>query len=269
MSGSESQPAVRSRRAFIATLAGAFAGAIGATLGDAGPASAANGDAVKAGQTTTATAPTKVTNTADSGAGLWGIAAGASRHGVFGTNTGGGHGVGGSASADLVAGVHGMSSAAQGYGVIGENSVGGDGVQGRSASGAGVRGTGKFGVWASGDDTALYAEGANIGVHGVSDGAGSDPAGVVAVGTGGATALRVLGVAEFDRSGRATVPAGKRSVTVKGVPLADTSVILAVAQASENRYVVAAVPDVPSSSFTVQLNKAAPTNLRVGWFVAN
>jgi hypothetical protein len=54
----------------------------------------------------------------------------------------------------------------------------------------------------------------------------------------------VLGVAEFDRSGRATVPAGKRSVTVKGVPLADTSVILAVAQASENRYVVAAVPDV-------------------------
>jgi hypothetical protein len=42
---------------------------------------------------------------------------GATRHGIYGTNTGGGHGAGGAATEDFAAGVHGINDTVGGYGV--------------------------------------------------------------------------------------------------------------------------------------------------------
>jgi hypothetical protein len=244
-----------------------------------------------------------VQNTSDTGAGLWAIAAGSTRHGIYGTNTGGGHGAGGKADSFGVAGVHGENSAAGGFGVWGD-ATGGDqaiGVIG-TASGAsgiglwgqtsvgtgvaafassidsgsyGVTASGYTGVYASGTDTGIYGEGntgvygdgAAYGVHGTGNGAAS--IGVRADTSGGGTALSVAGVAEFDRSGLASIPAGSRSAQVTGVALSPISLVLAVAQAKSQRYVVAAVPDTANSLFTIYLNKATSNDLPVAWFVVN
>jgi hypothetical protein len=81
-----------SRRAILSGVIGGAAVLVARGLTRTPAAQAANGDVVHAGQTTTATAATKVTNTATSSAGLWGEGAGPTRHGVFGSNTGGGLG---------------------------------------------------------------------------------------------------------------------------------------------------------------------------------
>jgi hypothetical protein len=275
-------------------MAGVVAGALGATLERATPASAANGDAVKAGQTTLATSLTKVQNTSDTGAGLWGIAAGASRHGIYGTNTGGGHGAGGKADSAGAAGVHGESSDQLGFGVWGDATGGGGGIgvigTASGASGSGLWGQTKVGtgvvamasttdagsygvtasaytgVYASATDTGILGEGAT-GVHGT--GIGAISIGVRADTSGGGTALSVAGVAEFDRSGLVSIPAGSRSARVTGVALSAISLVLAVAQAKSARYVVAAVPDPANSLFTIYLNKATSSDLPIAWFVVN
>jgi hypothetical protein len=289
----EAAPA-RTRRGFLAALTGVCVGALGTTLERAAPASAANGDAVRAGQTTTATSLTKVQNTADTGAGLWGIAAGSTRHGIYGTNTGGGHGAGGKADSAGVAGVHGESSDPLGFGVWGDatggagsigvigtaSGGGGYGLYGKTEVGTGVAAfasgvdsgsygvtaSGYTGVYASGTDTGIYGEG-NTGVHGT--GIGATSIGVRADASGGGTALSVAGVAAFDRSGLASIPAGSRSVQVTGVALSASSLVLAVAQAKSPRYVVAAVPDTTNSLLTIYLNNATSITLPVAWFVVN
>jgi hypothetical protein len=228
-------------------------------LGRAPAAEAANGDAVKAGQSTTATSPTKVTNAADTGAGLWGIASGADRHGVFGSNTGGGHGVGGTAGAGG-AGVHGVNTGNT-YGVWGDAPHG-------------------IAVYASSDDgqamlgfttsTEAAVEGANFGTGPGVKGGNGHPDGIGLEADSPGIALNVLGVAAFSRSGIATVQSGTKTVKVKVTPISMTSLVLAtVQQSSGGRFVKYVETDPGSNSFTISLNKQAPVDVRVAWFVVS
>jgi hypothetical protein len=221
----EEAPARRSsRRKLLAGAAGAAGILAAEAIANAAPASAADGDVVKAGQSVTATHLTKVTNTADTGAGLWGIANGETRHGIYGTNTGGGHGAGGMASVAYAAGVHGMNLSKNGYGVFGESKSGvsvigldtgdGVGVYGESAN-IGVQGFGDLGSTAgvsgySESSAGVIGQSADgVGVSGVVVGAGvgvrADSAGIAR-----ATALQVKGPAEFSRSGLTTIPRGSK-----------------------------------------------------------
>jgi hypothetical protein len=279
------------RRGFLTGIAGALAALAARDLVSTPNAGAANGDAVKAGQSVSATSFTKVTNTSDTGAGLWGVANGATRHGVFGTNTGAGHGVGGAASGTGAAGVHGTTDGGEGYGVWGDSSgnfgtgvygtSGGNGVSGASDGDtfAGVlgtaTGTAAFGVYG-------YATGVGgIGVNGAAIASGgvgvrgrAHAPGSVAVfadddGSAGVIALKVGGAAVFSRSGLVTVPKGSKSAKVTGVSLSATSLVLATVQAKARQYVQAAVPDVTGSRFTIELNKAAATDLSIAWFIVN
>jgi hypothetical protein len=84
----------------------------------------------------------------------------------------------------------------------------------------------------------------------------------------GAVALEVDGRAVFSRSGSATVPVGSGSVTVSGVALTEDSLVLATLQQRQNRvWVQAAVPDVGAHSFTIFLNRPAPGDTVVAWFI--
>jgi hypothetical protein len=102
------------------------------------------------------------------------------------------------------------------------------------------------------------------GVQGFSFGLGP---GVLAQNTAG-NALQVEGKAAFSRSGLATVPAGMRKTMVTGVALSAQSLILATAQSNAGA-VRSAVPDIPGGKFTIQLTKAATTDVPVAWFVLN
>jgi hypothetical protein len=283
------------RRGFLAIIAGAFAALSARSLVSTPDADAANGDPVRAGRSVSATSLTKVTNTSDTGAGLWGVANGAARHGIYGTNAGKGHGAGGLANASGVAGVHGMNDDDAGYGVWGD-SAGGFGVYGTSANGTGILGAaeGDAGVGVAGTASGFQAfgvqgvnHGNGIGVLAQSDGAGAalyakaaydvavyadasvkEPT-TIGVYASGSVGLQVEGPAVFSSSGVATVPAGSQSTTVDWARLTAGSSVLATAQASQQRYVVAAVPDVTNRRFTIHLNKAASADLPVAWFVIN
>ena len=72
----------------------------------------------------------------------------------------------------------------------------------------------------------------------------------------------------FARSGRATVPAGKSSVTVHGVTLDGASMVLATLQhAANGNAVSSAVPKPGSSSIVITLLRAPTVPLGVAWFV--
>jgi hypothetical protein len=284
------------RRGFLAGIAGGVAALMAKGLVSAPEAEAANGDTVRAGFGVTATNLTKVTNTADTGAGLWGIATGATRHGIYGTNTGGGHGAGGMADGYKVAGVHGVNDISSGYGVWGE-SKSGSGVYGSSQDGTGVTGftdkgygvyaesggnaedVGVFGAAAIGGMAGVYGFcqtgvgviglSSVVGVSGTTTSSGGVGVRADAQGISGAAALQVSGPAEFSRSGLATIPRGSKSVTVTGVSLTATSLVLATAQVAAKQYVQSAVPDITGSQFVIKLNAATTADLPVAWFVVN
>ncbi|MGA2528963.1 MAG: hypothetical protein ABSG36_07340 [Acidimicrobiales bacterium] len=105
------------------------------------------------------------------------------------------------------------------------------------------------------------------GVEGASD----TGVGVLAV-SGSGTALRVEGVARFSRSGSAVVAgaagAAKTSVTVTGVDLSDSSLILATPQDYLAGVSVAAVvPDVSAGAFTIYLTRPVDAQLTIAWFI--
>ena len=164
-------------------------------------------------------------------------------------------------------------------GVLGEAGVeGANGVQGRSTGGPGVRGDSFSGNGFAAGDGVLGFSGEGAGVHGLSNsGTGifgeatnTGAKAVVASHSNPAeTALAVTGKAVFSRSGIATIPVGMSSVTVPGVPLTASSLVLATVQTNNGVYVTAAVPNVPGSSFTIYINRKAPSNTPVGWFIAN
>ncbi len=286
------------RRSVLAGLAAA-AGALAATsVAGAAPAEAANGDAVKAGRATTATNVTKVSNTADSGAGLWGVANGASRHGVFGTNTGGGHGVGGASGGSGSAGIHGTADGANAVAVWAQATNGAMALRASSDTGpcaditsdsgpaltvtstsgrAAVLQSGAPGpaVIITGSDEGLLVSSLADGVHATNVNAGSSAIfGDSADGTGvrarsqTGDALRVEGPAAFSRSGVVTVAAGSTSAKVTGVPLTHDSLVLATVQVKGSAYVKQAVPNPATDSFVVYVNKATK-DTPVAWFVVN
>jgi len=183
------------------------------------------------------------------GNGVWGVS-GATAYGVYGVSA-------------LGTGVRGESS---GYGVSGYTDVG-YGVHGGASDGIGVYGTteaaGKSGV--EGVDTSSGAGG--FGVQG-SSAAGI---GVFATSASG-TALGVEGVATFSRSGTAVVAGTsrtpRRDVTVTGVTLSASSLVLATPQGKVRGVAVeGVVTDLTASSFTIHLTDAVHVSLPIAWFI--
>jgi hypothetical protein len=87
---------------------------------------------------------------------------------------------------------------------------------------------------------------------------------------GSGTALQVSGPAVFSRSGVLTVTAGSAKATQTGVALTSASLVLVTLQQhTTGVYVLAAVPKVSGSSFTVHLSKAVSAATKVAWFVVN
>ena len=189
-----------------------------------------------------------------SNAGGRGVVGSGPSDGVYGQGANGVHGVGSSSGGFFTStgddgvfgqgatnGVHGFVSAAGGAGVFGNASAG---------TGVGVRGTAAAGV----------------GVKGSAGAAGGT--GVLATAPAGARALLVDGVAVFARSGRASVPAGKTSVTVPGVALDSASMVLAtLQQGAKGNAVSSAVPKPGTSSIVITLLRAPTVPLKVAWFV--
>jgi hypothetical protein len=121
------------------------------------------------------------------------------------------------------------------------HSVTGDGVQGTSVSGSGVHGS------------------------------ATDTSGVGVLADGASVGLKVNGAAVFSRSGKLTISMGSSSSKVKPINLTSSSLVLATIQGNVAGVYVRGVTIVTGKkgSFTVQLNKAAPSALVVGWLVVN
>ncbi len=137
--------------------------------------------------------------------------------------------------------VGGQTTSPNGTGVYGQNDGGGVGVAGTSNR------PGAIGVLAQaiGDNgTALWCQGGDAN-----------------------TALHVEGKAEFSRSGRKMIAAGKLSAVVTLADVTMASLVLVSAQQHVPGFQVESV--VPhNGSFTIWLNRLAPTGgLKVAWFV--
>ncbi|MCC6174087.1 MAG: hypothetical protein IT305_02180 [Chloroflexi bacterium] len=169
----------KSRRRTLARWLAAGAG-LGLLRSGAGQAEAADGDTVRAGQTTDSTTPTRLrtnaaTLTPDTTTdGLQGYADGANNAGLFGRNNAS-NGIGVAGAAPSGTGVFGQS--ANGYGVGGQSdashgvygkSTSGNGTYGETGTGSGVYGkaTGTGGTGVTGTTT----DAAGTGVYGMSNG---------------------------------------------------------------------------------------------------
>jgi hypothetical protein len=194
-------------------------------------------------------------------------------------------------------GVLGVSQAISGYynvaesaaGVVGDSSVN-PGVVGVSAGTYGVYGFSAVSPSVFGTDSGIgtgagvvgeignakngspavsgYTAGKGAGVKGEAISAGGT--GVLATNTKG-TALAVKGVATFSRSGQASIPEGDNSVTVTGVSLKSSSLVLATLQGAALGVGVETVTQLTTDSFEVVLTGSVPTGMTatVGWFVVN
>lgn len=259
----------RTRRALLGATVGALAASVAQALGRPRPARAGvDGDVVlgasqyTGAQTTiinlsTTSTVLQLTNfgggtglgvSTSSGRGIdaWSAGSTAIRgeglRGVVGVSATG-DGVVGASDGSVKSGVYGENTVAAGYGVFGRN----------TATGATGYLGGAFGV------SGYVTEAGSIAVY-------------AEAGSAAATALRVVGVSRFSRSGKLTIPANATSATKTGVALSSSSLVLAVLQ--QNRagvFVRAAVPNVAGGSFTVYLNKVASTTAgtTVAWFIVN
>ncbi|MEO8328899.1 MAG: hypothetical protein ABI586_02730 [Candidatus Nanopelagicales bacterium] len=131
-----------------------------------------------------------------------------------------------------------------------------------------------YGVSAYGAAIGLNAVGGERGVYAVSDyGIGMYALTYNGVAVEASTAvdagyaLRVDGAVHFARSGRATVPAGSKSVVVSAaVRLHSTA--MATLQTRQNGVAIeAAVPDPTAGTLTIWLNRAARAPLDVAWLL--
>jgi hypothetical protein len=270
------------RRAIMFVGAAAGAGAAVSMVGGAESASA-DDTALLLGEVNTATNDTQlassaaeqvliVTSNVQFGTGVTGIAqlpgGSSSGIGVEGYCDGTGQGVYGTSNG---IGVIGVSPSTSGLtqpsvaGVVGD-SDGGPGVSGLSSGGAGVEGHSTVENGVSGYTTADN----NSGVAGFDQSTGGGY-GLYGQSDNG-VALWANGVAKFQRSGIASIPAGKSSATVSASPLTDTSLILATPQNSiSGLYVQAVIPNVTAGTFKIVLSKAVPSGdaAKVGWFIVN
>ena len=284
----------RSRRSLLAGAAGALAGIVGTRLATPDVAAAANGDALKLGQTNAASATTSLTMTSQQGLKLAGTYEGlvvvASASGGMGlkalaTNTAGKTlGIYGHAFGPDGVGVKGISSQ-DGAGVVGQSYLGdfgspmpnqpktgvygyadrdstAIGVAGRSTSGLGVKGKATSGSGVYGTTDSGFGV---IGFGGTGVG-GFFQSGSAMVGV----ALQTVGRVKFDKSvGRATIAAGANRVTVTpGLDLNATSAVVATLQGSAGGAVVERVSvDTTANTFTIWLTKNATLAAPVAWHV--
>jgi hypothetical protein len=280
----------RTRRGLLAAAAGAVGALAIETVASAQPAEAGPGQpVVQSGDNTGNNRRTAVYTTGNnewasladphtSGVGSVGVYAHGQDCGVY-ADTGSatnGTGVNGNGTGNG-AGVSGTGGSSSGTGVIGTGGGDGDGVHGHGGgNGAGVVGVGSGqgpGVIGSGGESAgtgVFGEGGigGIGVNGAAgDAAGT---GVLAENSVGGNALQVSGKAAFSRSGLLTVAAGSSKATRTGVALTSASLVLVTLQQhATGVYVLAAVPNVSGSSFTVYLSKAVTAATKVAWFIVN
>lgn len=132
-----------------------------------------------------------------------------------------------------------------------------------------------YSVWARAErGVGVLAEG-EVAVSGSAEPHG---VGVSAHGTDGSDgmALYAAGPTVFTRSGVVTIPAGAARAKVRlqdyeaAGSLTSQSFILTTPQERSARiFVLAAVPDVSTNSFTIYLSKRTRASVRVGWFVVN
>ena len=222
-----------------------------------------------------------------------GVSDGPAAAGVSGANQGGGYGTTGTTKSSSASAVWGDNQGS-GQGVRGTSS-GGDGVFGQGGNGVhGVGNGGTGGFFTSTGSDGVFGQGAATGVHGfcqgangagvlgvASSGAGvkgstsfAATVGVIAENTGGGTGLKVTGRATFNRSGIATIagttgsPKNSVVVTVPGAALTGASMVLATIQGNPAGVYVQGVVK-GTTSFTIFLNKAVTTNVKVGWFIIN
>jgi len=268
MAGSPTQEVVRSRRAVLAAAAGGAAALAAAALS---PAQVAAIAAPMLTETDNATAaPTGVSNSTDGSDGFFGHATGAGT-GTKGTSGKGMGAVGTSGdTTDPATNVTnaGVVGVAGDIGSIAAN-IALTGVYGfadpspvEGFVGAGVWGdSGDFGVIGTGG-IGTYGDG-TWGAFGI--GRGSTGIGIVAtVDTAAARALRVEGRAEFTRSGRTTIAAGRATKAVALAGCTSSTLVLAVLSTNRSgRYVRAVVP--ASGKFTVYLNTTVPGTTGITW----
>jgi len=262
--------AVTGRRALMTSAAGAVAATAAQAIVGAPTARAADGHPVLLGTTNAAQEETSIVR-----------------------GNAGGPALRASSSTDGGA-LHGENTGVDGYGVsgtcLGSSGVGALGLGGRTGlygSGADVGSTGVYGI---GDGEGVFGTGSVVGVHGrtltvvgtgvhgesTGNGVGVSGTSVTGVGVLASvddvvgTALQVQGRATFSRSGRVVVPARASGVTVSGVSVSASSLVLAtVQQLAGGAAVRAAVPEVGTGSIRIVLQKAVSVDTVVGWFVVN
>jgi len=136
-----------------------------------------------------------------------------------------------------------------------------------------------YGVRATSPYIGVNAVGGEFGVYAVSD-YGRAVDGLTYDGTAlsartavpQGTALDVQGTAKFSRSGIALIRAGQKEVTVRGVLLTSTSIVLATLQqyrSGSGIQLRAAIPNPATSSVRIRLTANAPEDSKVGWFIVN
>jgi hypothetical protein len=264
----------RSRRQLLAGAAGALGAIAAAALVKATPAEATQGMPIIAGQLNDETGVTTIHNTSPgyalhvvAGAGTGVISSGIDG-GTYGYGDIGVEGAAAPAGPNRL-GVRGLADGVSGGTSVIGLALDGSGVVGKSVSGSGV-----YGV--AGTYTGASASGAVVGDATTSAGVvgfTSAPSRAAAEFThvGGKTALKVTGLSVFSRSGKVAIKNTAKAATVTGVPLTASSLILATVQNSLGVWVASAVPNVPGSSFTINLNAAPGTGYtaQVAWFVVN
>jgi len=257
----------RSRRALLAAGLAAGAAAIATAATRPLPAHAADGDAVLVGHTYTGATVTKIDVGSSGAYALMGMSA--TGGGVYGGSTSGTGVVGNSTSnigvsgtSNTGTGVSGSNVSASQAAVVGQTYGDGTGVQGFSGNSSIVAAPAKTGVYG-------YAaqDGTAVGVMGEST---TGIGGLFAATTG--TALKVAGRAQFSRSGKASVLAGKTfvDVTVAG-GLVTNSVVHATLQTYRSGVAIAAArKNYPTTGkVRIYLTKVASTtaSTSVAWLV--
>jgi hypothetical protein len=267
----------RSRRAILAAALSGTGALVAASAAMPLSAVAADPDDVVKGTDNATTAVTSITQTtADTGAfeghgkgdgaGVVGTTDATVRAGVAGLAGD----IDGSGWADASPGVFGVDAGV--YGFADQTDISG-GVWGESLGGIGVLGTGALGMFAFGlDGFQAVADGGTAvqGHVGPADPPAPPDYPVALFGTVSANAqvgLEAHGRVRFpSRSGRATIAAGRSSVTVKVSGVTSSNIVFAVLNSGGGgRWVRTAVPY--TGKIAIYLNAAATTSTRVAWLI--
>lgn len=283
---------LRTRRSILVAVAGAAAAVVMPVIGRVAPVDAANGDAVKVGQSFAGTAATTIRNSSSTGDGIVGRSSSATGAGIHGTNSAGGDAV--LATGATGVGVHAVVS--NGVGVRAELSGVGAAILAQSLTSSPAVEAINFGTgaaliastavgsaitaFAGGSEPSVLAEGGQgPGVTGQTKGVSAPTvrAGVIGASDthyGGyfksdsGTALKVLGRVSFTHGGRFRIAAGVIGETFSLSGVRPSSYVLATLQTNHSGLWIQAV--VPGTdSFEVHLNKSVATDIVIGCLVVN